>query len=79
MASALQRFRGRVLLVLSGNDLTAAEFRDIARSARWEKALEANPLTTLELPDADHTFSAVRWRNEVAEATRSWLREWAAP
>ena len=78
MASALERFRGRVLLVLSGNDLTAAEFRDaVARSAHWGKALQANPLATVELPDADHTFSTARWRSEVAEATRSWLREWA--
>ncbi len=77
MASALERFRGRVLLVLSGNDLTAAEFRDAARSARWKKALQANPLAIVELPDADHTFSTARWRSEVAEATRSWLREWA--
>jgi uncharacterized protein len=78
MASALERFRGRVLLVLSGNDLTAAEFRDtVTRSARWGKALQANPLATVELPDADHTFSTARWRSEVAGATRSWLQEWA--
>jgi exosortase A-associated hydrolase 1 len=79
MASALERFRGRVLLVLSGNDLTAAEFRDAARSALWRKALQAAPLATVELADADHTFSTARWRSEVAEATRSWLQGWAVP
>jgi exosortase A-associated hydrolase 1 len=79
MASALEGFRGRVLLVLSGKDLTAAEFRDtVARSARWGMALQANPLTTVEVPDADHTFSTARWRREVAEATCSWVREWAS-
>jgi exosortase A-associated hydrolase 1 len=77
MARALAGFRGRVLLVLSGNDLTAAEFRDtVARSSRWSKARQANPLATVELRDADHTFSTARWRSQVAEASRSWLREW---
>jgi exosortase A-associated hydrolase 1 len=77
MANTLARFQGRVLLVLSGKDLTAAEFRDTAgRSAAWAYALRANPPATVELPDADHTFSKGRWRSDVAEATRSWIRKW---
>jgi exosortase A-associated hydrolase 1 len=77
MAEALARFRGRVLLVLSGNDLTAAEFRDTAaRSSAWSEALRANPPATVELPQADHTFSTGPWRADVAEATRSWIQQW---
>jgi exosortase A-associated hydrolase 1 len=77
IAAALARFRGRVLLVLSGKDLTAAEFRDTAaRSAVWADALRGNPPATVELPDADHTFSTGPWRRDVAEATRSWMRKW---
>jgi hypothetical protein len=78
MARALAGFRGRVLLVLSGNDLTAAEFRDtVARSGAWSEALRTNPPATVELPQADHTFSTASWRGDVAEATRSWLWQWA--
>jgi uncharacterized protein len=77
MTNGLQRFRGRVLIVLSGKDYTAAEFRDVtARSARWQEALRANPLEMVELADADHTFSKAAWRDMVAQATRRWLREW---
>jgi exosortase A-associated hydrolase 1 len=76
MANALAQFRGRVLLVLSGKDLTAAEFRDTAaRSGAWAEALQANPPTTVELPDADHTFSTGALRRDVAEATRSWMQK----
>lgn len=78
VANALAQFRGRVLLVLSGNDLTAAEFRDtVRRSALWEGALRTNPPERVELQDADHTFSTRKWRDQVAEATRRWLREWS--
>ncbi len=77
MARALAGFSGRVLLVLSGNDLTAAEFRDTAaRSSAWREALRANPPATVELPQADHTFSTASWRAGVADATGSWLLEW---
>jgi exosortase A-associated hydrolase 1 len=74
MADGLERFRGPVLWVLSGNDLTAAEFRDtVAASARWRGLMEAHRVRRVELAAADHTFSRRSWRDEVARHTGEWV------
>ncbi len=74
MLDGLQRFRGRILLVLSGNDLTAKEFVDLAASSRaWRKALASGRVTRVDLPDANHTFSTRAWRDRVATSTAQWV------
>jgi hypothetical protein len=75
MLEGLERFEGKTLLILSGDDLTAAEFRDeTARSREWRKALERNTVTRHELAEANHTFSTRAWRDLVAAWTLNWLR-----
>lgn len=75
MAQGLARFRGRALLVLSGNDLTAKEFLQYTASATaWQGLLEGPKITRVDVPDADHTFSASHWRAEVERATLAWLQ-----
>jgi exosortase A-associated hydrolase 1 len=74
MASALERFDGRLLLILSGKDLTAREFSDLSQtSARWQRLLGADSVTRIEMGAANHTFSTRQWRDQVAEHTRSWV------
>ncbi|MDZ7829159.1 MAG: hydrolase 1, exosortase A system-associated [Halofilum sp. (in: g-proteobacteria)] len=74
MADGLERFRGPVLCVLSGNDLTAAEFRDtVAASARWRGLMEDDRVRRVELAAADHTFSRRAWRDEVTRHTGEWV------
>lgn len=78
MAQGLRRFRGRVLLVLSGNDLTASEFVEYTRSApAWRGLLDSPAIEQLRLPEADHTFSDAKWRQAVEEATVAWLAGFA--
>ncbi|MCF6353736.1 MAG: hydrolase 1, exosortase A system-associated [Candidatus Polarisedimenticolaceae bacterium] len=73
MADGLESFPGSALVILSGDDLTAAEFKDeIMGSLRW-KALMAEKLDIKELPEADHTFSRRGWRDQVAEWTLGWV------
>lgn len=73
MADGLESFPGSALVILSGDDLTAAEFKDeIMGSLRW-KALIAEKLDIKELPEADHTFSRRRWRDQVANWTLEWV------
>jgi exosortase A-associated hydrolase 1 len=75
MAEGLVRFRGRVLLILSGNDLTAQEFKDVtARSSDWRKLLEDARVTRCDLRDANHTFARREWRDQVADWTAAWMR-----
>jgi exosortase A-associated hydrolase 1 len=75
MAAELQRFKGRVLIILSGRDLTAKEFADAARSSKpWQKLYAEARVTRREFPAADHTFSRRAWRDQVAAWTSEWIK-----
>ncbi len=74
MMDGLQRFGGPVLLILSGDDLTAAEFRDTVKTSRhWQRLLAQPRIRVHEFPEANHTFSRRDWRDQVAVWTRDWL------
>lgn len=76
MAAGLSAFSGRILLVLSGNDLTAQEFRQATqRGAGWRAILERPLVRTVEVAAANHTFSRAEWRREVERVTASWLAD----
>jgi len=73
----LQRFDGRVMLVLSGRDLIAREFESVAQaSAAWQAQMGRAGLTRHDLPEADHTFSSAVQRQQVAQWGVAWLRSW---
>ncbi len=75
MRTGLERFRGPVLLVMSGDDLTAQEFRELVRASRdWRRLLAEPRITQREFPEANHTFSRAAWRDQVARWTSEWLR-----
>jgi hypothetical protein len=64
-----------VTVLLSGNDLTAGEFRAMLRDRRpWKRAFARNGVRFDELADANHTFSSEEWRNWVADRTVSAIR-----
>lgn len=77
MFDGLSRFKGRTLLIMSGNDLTAQEFSDLVKGSRkWRRLLGSPGVTRLDLPEANHTFSRREWRDQVADWTSSWIRSW---
>jgi hypothetical protein len=79
MARGLASFDGRVLLVLSGNDLTAREFIDHAEaSSRWKGLLAEPKVSRLTLAEADHTFSRRSWLERVEAETIAWLEALSA-
>jgi exosortase A-associated hydrolase 1 len=76
MYEGLRRFQGRVLVIRSGNDLTAREFSDlIGASCKWCKLMRSERVRIRDLPGADHTFSRREWRDRVAGWTQEWVRE----
>ncbi|MDX9740787.1 MAG: hydrolase 1, exosortase A system-associated [Gammaproteobacteria bacterium] len=76
MAAGWKRFPGSVLLILSGDDLTAREFTDTAaQSPAWAGLLQQARVRKCELADANHTFSREDWRERVTEWTLNWLRQ----
>jgi exosortase A-associated hydrolase 1 len=77
MFQGLERFQGKVLLILSGNDLTAQEFSDLVKGSRkWEKLLASPRFSRFSLPEANHTFSRREWRDQIARWTKEWLYSW---
>ena len=74
MGDNLRQYRGLILLIISGRDLTAREFDAAARRSRaWRMILGDQRLTRRELAEADHTFSRRMWRDQVAEWTWEWI------
>jgi exosortase A-associated hydrolase 1 len=74
MENALRRFEGKVLLILSGNDLVAQEFRSVVdRSSGWRRLLNDRRITRCDLSEANHTFARSDWRDQVARWTATWV------
>ncbi|WP_432383665.1 hydrolase 1, exosortase A system-associated [Duganella sp. P38] len=74
---ALQRFRGQVLIILSGADLGAREFMALARQQPHWRGLLASPrIRQIVIINANHTFARQAWRDEVADMCARWMRTW---
>lgn len=77
MMNGLQRFEGKVLLITSGDDLTAQEFNDLVKvSPEWQKLIKSSNVKHSNFPEADHTFSRKQWRDQVSIWTRKWIQSW---
>jgi uncharacterized protein len=74
VAAGLESFRGAILLVIAGADLTGGEFvQGIARHRGLRRRLAKPNVTRQTLQAADHTFSTAAWRDQVARWTCEWL------
>lgn len=75
-ANSLQRFSGKVLIMLSGRDLVAAEFKTARKSDPvLRRELARRTVKTLDFPDFDHTFSRSSAQAEVERVTLEYLRD----
>jgi exosortase A-associated hydrolase 1 len=75
MRECLRRFKYPVLLILSGKDLTADEFKEAVKSdAEWQRLLADQRVTRHDFTESDHTFSSRAWRDQVAEWTLAWIK-----
>jgi len=75
MRECFKRFPGPVLLILSGRDLTAAEFNEAVNSdPEWQGLLRNTRVLRHEFAEADHTFSSAAWRGRVADWTSDWVK-----
>ena len=73
LLAQLLTYRGEILTVLSGNDLTAGETEALMkRDSRWRKKLD-RPKALFRIPGADHTFS----RSHEWQTVIDWLGEHA--
>ncbi len=80
MALAWCQFKGDILLVLSGNDLTAREFVDYAKTSRtWCDSMAKVGVHKVDLPGADHTLSQKAGQFGFEEAFTAWLAKERSP
>jgi exosortase A-associated hydrolase 1 len=74
---SLSRFRGHMLIILSGADLGAREFLALAeRDDDWRTLLSTPRLQQKVIPLANHTFSRQAWRDEAAAICAGWIATW---
>lgn len=74
MARGFSAFEGRVLFLMSDNDLTAREFSDLCvASQSWRQLLARPQVQVQHLPMADHTFSSGDALGRAVQACTGWL------
>lgn len=74
MANSWKRFNGEILLILSGSDLVAREFSNVAQTDPvWRGALTRVNLKCWNLKGVDHTFSCSAYRKLAEDSSIEWL------
>lgn len=74
LRASVERFPGPVLLLMSGDDLTAGEFDLHLKGDSWAAWRGRSQVSRVDLPGVDHTFSSRDGHRQVNEATVDWLR-----
>jgi len=70
MQRGLESFNGAFHLIMSGQDLTADEFRLLLeKNSYWKSLIDSKLTDKLEVSEANHTFSTAAWREMVEEFT----------
>lgn len=74
MLQGWQNFNGMALVITSGHDLTAQEFLELCASAsQWKQCL--GQAQRLHLPEANHTFSSEKWRQQVEQCCIAFIKQ----
>jgi len=77
MLAGLTRFRGRILLLMSGLSLVSKEFDQlVAGSPGWQRAMANLDVARVDFPEADQAFSTIDARDKMIAAAGQWLAEW---
>lgn len=81
MRIGLSRFRGDLLMMMSGRSILVKEFDDlVATRPAWQAAMQApRHVVRHDMPDADQTYSSMASRREVIEVMRRWMHDPRAP
>lgn len=74
---ALTQFQGKVLLILSGDDLGAREWQALLHGdGAWRAVAARAQWTQAHVDGANHTFASAAWRGEVEQLCARWLQSW---
>ncbi|MDH3645295.1 MAG: hydrolase 1, exosortase A system-associated [Gammaproteobacteria bacterium] len=76
MLFGARQFDGRVLVLLSGQDMTAQEYRVLLNSSDdWRLQMTQDSVQQHVLKEANHTFASAEWREAVFGHCVSFLKE----
>ena len=76
MLTGLKLFRGKILLLMSGQSLTSQEFDElVVRVPAWRKAVDAADIERIDIPHADQAFSTIEARESMITAAQQWLTQ----
>lgn len=74
MLDGVKRFNGKVLLILSGEDITAREFEHLLKTNRqWRRCFNKNNVSIEKIAEDNHTFSRREWSEQVERWTLEWI------
>ena len=74
MHSGATKFKGQVFVLLSGQDLVAQQFQQLATIDKaWKEVLEKPNFVLTKLPAADHTFSTSEQRKNFEQTMLDWF------
>ena len=72
--TGMERFKGKICLLLSEKDLTADEFKREFENSHWmQEPANSQKITIHHIREADHTFSSAAWRREVEMITMEFV------
>jgi len=75
LAKSCERYQGNILVLTSGYDYIAQEFKDYVESSEiWGRLIDHSKVTMHDIPDSDHTFSRPEWRKELFDHTITWVK-----
>lgn len=78
MRVGAKKFGGRVFVLLSGQDLVAQQFQQLATIDKgWKEILDDRKFHIAKIPAADHTFSTSEERRKFEQAMLDWMQETA--
>jgi len=76
MLYGFKSFEGKILIILSGQDATAKEFRHLVMSnSDWARVSTSSRISFFYIPEANHTFSSIVWRQQVAMTIVDWIKK----
>ncbi len=74
MLAGLQKFRGPVLFVMSGQSMLSREFDALVkRKPGWHAIVNSGQCSRVDFPDADQTFSDQDSREKLNRAIHDWI------
>jgi len=74
MSVGAKNFNGRIFVLLSGQDLVAPQFQQLATIDKgWKEILDDQKFYISKFPAADHTFSVSEQRLQFEQAMLNWM------